>query len=158
MKNLICKIACITLTATMGCGVDREAEIEKLKTSLSSYDQFRIYLVEKYEAKLSNLSRPRVVFKQCEDFEKSTEDFICNDPEVIKKMEALSIKDISFEKNECDKYSFSEVYFQVSQAGEYPVTYYLYEQCGTGEPFESKNIFYEPVDGHWGVYIDSSFP
>lgn len=155
-RNIIWSFLSIVLL--VGCGVDREAEVESLKENLSSYDELRIYLEKKYETRLSDSSRPRLVFKRCEEFEKSTRDFVCSDLEVLEKMEALSIKDVSFEKKECDIYAFSEVYFQVSEAGEYPVIYYLFERCGTGDPFESRNIYYEPVNDKWGLYIDSSFP
>jgi len=73
-------------------------------------------------------------------------------------MESLSIKDISFERRDCNNKLYSEVYFQMSKAGEHPIIYYLYEECGSGDLFKSPNIYYEPVNENWGIYIDSSLP
>lgn len=73
-------------------------------------------------------------------------------------MESLGIKEIRFERKKCGDKLTSDVYFQTSKMNHYPIVYYLFEDCGSGDLFESSNIFYKPLNDKWGLYIDSSFP
>ncbi len=139
------------------CDVDREDEVQNLQENIESYNDLRLIVETKYKNKL-NSNRPRIVFLNCIEAEKSIEDYICDDVEVLSKMEDLNIKEIRFERKKCDDHFYSEVYFQRSKINHYPIVYYLFERCGAGEFFESNNIFYQPVNDYWGLYIDSSFP
>ncbi|MEP1033071.1 hypothetical protein [Ekhidna sp.] len=140
----------------LGCGVDRKEEASFLRNNVDKFDELRVLIENKYSDRIANSGRPRIVFKNCQEFEKSNGDFVCDDFEISSLMEELSIVDIAFERKKCNQNNFSEVYFQMTKAGEYPVIYYLYERCGAGDLFESRDIYYEPINEYWGLYIDSN--
>lgn len=151
------KLFCLVMTVIVSCGVDRDSELETLQENIEKYDELRLLVETKYKKNL-NSNRPRIVFLDCIESEKSVVDYICDDREILSRMEALNIKEIRFERKRCNNNFYSEVYFQKSKFNHYPIVYYLFERCGSGDFFESRNIFYQPVNDYWGLYIDSSFP
>lgn len=146
----------VLMTLIVGCQFNRDEYLNRLRTNLHKIDSLRVSIEEKYTDRLIDTSRPRLLFKHCQNFERGFPDFVCTDLEILRAMDELSINNISFEAKKCEEKNFSEVYFQMSQAGQYPVIYFLYERCGAGDAFESRDIYYEPIDDHWGVYIDSN--
>lgn len=151
------RLSCLFAIVLSSCGVVREDELETLQENAESYDELRLFIETKYKKTL-NSNRPRIVFLDCIEAEKSIVDYICDDGEILSKMEALNIKEIRFERKECNNYFYSEVYFQKSTFNHYPIVYYLFERCGAGDFFESQNIFFQPANDYWGLYIDSNFP
>lgn len=148
----------VFLLVLASCSIDKEKELTTLEENIDSYDKLRLLIENKYENRFSQGGRPRLVFLDCEEVEKSVQDYICDDDRILSEMKNLGIKEIRFERKKCENNFYSEVYFQKSKFNHYPILYYLFERCGAGDPFESRNIFYEPVNDYWGLYIDSSFP
>lgn len=76
-------------------------------------------------------------------------------------MNELEIREIKFVKKgeSCSRASmFNELYFERRKVNYYPIVYYLYEYCGTSNKVETKTIYYSPINSHWSLLIDSSYP
>lgn len=139
------------------CDVDKEGEFENLKSNIKEFNDLRLYLENKYADRLSS-NNQRLVFLNCVEVEHEIKDYVCNDNEVLKRMDKLGLKEVRFERKSCGDKSFGEVYFQKSKFNHYPIVYYLYEECGAGKPTETPNIYYQPVNEKWGLLVDSSYP
>lgn len=106
-------------------------------------------------------SRNRIVFTDCDVEGNLSKDYFCNDELILEIMNELELREVRFEKKgaACAKSCiYNEVYFQRKKINYSPTVYYLYEYCGTGKVFETQTIFYNPIDSHWSVYIDSNYP
>ncbi len=158
------KLMSISLTCILilSCGVNREKYSEELINNLDELKELLQYIEINYEKVLNtNKGRNRVVFGDCNELGFSSEDYVCDYPEVLVEMDKLNISEIRFEKVEdscTTNNQFREVYFKRDKEWFDPVVYYLYEYCGNKGAFESRTIYYEPVDDFWGLYIDSNLP
>ena len=161
MKKYI--IAVIASIFILSCSVDRKEYVDELTVSAEDMTDLLLHFEKNY-ADLINNSNPRnrVVFLDCDNFQKTVEDYKCVDENFLNKMSELNITEVRFEQeldNDCSKErKFTKVYFKRRKKTFDPVIYYLYEYCGSKEHFESPTIYYEPIDDFWGVYIDSNFP
>lgn len=151
------------LISLAACGDNREQQLSYLRDNLAELNGLRQIIQSRYHQLLTDSSdtRHRIVFTNCADEGIFAADYVCNDTLVLKTMRELGIREVRFEKKgaACAKISmYNEIYFQRKSLVYVPTVYYLYEYCGAGEKFESKTIFYNPINSNWGVYIDSNYP
>lgn len=147
----------------LSCSEDRESRLSKLKENLSLLNDLRFKIESRYAVRLSDTTSERhyLIFRDCGRDWKISEDYVCDDAEVMRQMNLMGIKEIEFRRTNrsCSEQSiFNEVYFLIDHSDRFSTVSYLYEYCGTGSKYESDNIYYEPVDNNWSLYIDSSFP
>lgn len=151
----------LILFAMISCGRNENRHLKILNKNLNNFNNSRTIIESKYEIILTDSvkKRERVVFVDCENEQKLSNDYVCDDKEVIEIMKDLNLSEIRFEKKvSCKEKVFSEIYFQEKKVFHYPIVYFLYEYCGTTEKVETQTIFYKPINDNWSLYIDSNFP
>lgn len=160
MKKSI--ITAVLLMFIFSCSVDRKEYVDELIVNAEDMTDLLLHFEKNYSDLINNNPRNRVVFLDCDNFQKTIEDYKCVDKNLLDKMSELNITEVRFEKeldDDCSKdRKFTKVYFKRRKKTFDPVIYYLYEYCGSKDDFESPTIYYEPIDDFWGVYIDSNFP
>ena len=156
MKNL--SVIYFIIILFFGCGVDKEDYYDKLEKDLSRLEQLRLLIINKYQHRLSMDDRPGIVFFDCTQIEMNIDAYICDDQEILSEMKSMGLREIGFRKKVCEDNAFSNIYFQVSKNSYYPIVYYVYKECGTGDFFESKTIYYRPLNDNWALLVDSNFP
>jgi hypothetical protein len=157
-------VFCPLFILVICCGVDREDQISYLTENLENLENLRQTIESRYAHLMRDTSynRNRIVFLNCDEEGNLSPDYFCEDVLILKMMEDLELREISFEKQDGKPCStsniFNAIYFQRKKSSYYPVVYYYYEYCGTSEPVETKTIFYNPINSNWSVYIDSNYP
>ena len=147
----------------VSCGENPKEHLSYLSNNLEKLENLRNIIESRYHQILSDsiVNRNRVVFIDCDAEGKFSKDYFCDDKLILGLMKQLELREVRFERKgtPCVKSSvYNEIYFQRKKINYSPIVYYMYEYCGTGKVFESQTIFYSPIDSHWSVYIDSSYP
>lgn len=148
-KVIFCWLLCLSLFSCFE-GRNESKHLDYFNRNRKDFDDLLAYIENKYEKHIESMS-VRIVFIDCATDWVLSESYICDDS-VINKMKKINVKEISFEK------SSNIVYFRKQKARNYSVVYYRYEYDGTGEAMESPTIYYDPIDKHWSLLIDSNFP
>ena len=152
----------VLVTFLMCCSENRTEQLTDLKENIDALNDLKEAIEVRYRLRLSDSASERswLIFSRCELKLELSEDYVCDDHQILEKMDQLNIDEISFQRagQPCTNISiFNDLFFRKSKGG-YPVVFYYYEYCGSKSKFESQTIYYEPVDDHWGLYVDSSFP
>jgi hypothetical protein len=114
------------------------------------FDELLVFIENKYEKEIQEMS-VRIVFVDCEFDNGLPEPYIC-DKSVVSKMKKIKVREICVEK--------SVIYFYIYNDWGFirPAVRYQYEYDGTTESGETVTYYYQPIDEHWSLLIDSSFP
>ncbi len=149
-------IFCISLIGIFfSCGRNEKTYLNELSQNVIKLDSLRQYLEIHYSAVISDSLKMRLVFVNSREKKPRYKSDIYDD-EVIFRMNKLKIKEIRFEKRMNNH--LEEAYFVREKFFYYPDVSYLFEYEGTTKNFESKTIYYKPINKHWSLYIDSNYP
>jgi len=149
-------ILCIcVISIFFSCSINEKTYLSDLKQSILELDSLRQYIELHHNAEIKDTLNKGIIFVNSRNQKQKYKSYIYDD-EVMFRMKRLKIKEIHFEGK--DGKTYNEIYFDKEKPFYYPVVSYLYEYDGTTKDFESKTIYYKPVNKHWSLYIDSNFP
>lgn len=158
--NLINKIIlCICLCSVFtSCEKSEKAYLKELNQNLSDLDSLRKYIEANYENEINDTLKLWLTFVDKDNKYKVTKyqkGYIYDD-NVMACMKKLGIKEICLE-NKIGK-TYNDIYFKKKKYFNYPVVSYFYEREGTAKAVKTQTIYYDPINKHWSLYIDSSLP
>jgi len=149
-------ILCICLIGIFfSCGRNEKRYLNDLNQNILKLDSLRQYIEAHYSHEINDTLRNGLVFVNTRNQKPKYKSYIY-DNEVMLRMKILKIKEIRFEGS--DGKTFDEIYFDREKPFYEPIVSYLYEYDGTTKNFESKTIYYKPMNKHWSLYIDSNYP
>jgi hypothetical protein len=156
MKKINKVIFCTCLIGIFfSCGRNEKIYLNDLNQNILELDSLRQYIEIRHNTEIYGYLTNRLVFVNSRNKKPRYKSDIYDD-EVMLRMKKLNIREIRFEKKKNNL--LEEVYFEREKFFYYPVVSYLYEYDGTTKNFESKTIYYKPVNKHWSLYIDSNYP
>ena len=149
-------ILCVyVISIFISCSRNEKTYLCDLKQSILELDSLRQYIELHHNAEIKDTLNKGIIFVNSRNQKQKYKSYIYDD-EVMFRMKRLKIKEIHFEGK--DGKTYNEIYFDKEKPFYDPVVSYLYEYNGTTKDFESKTIYYKPVNKHWSLYIDSNFP
>ena len=151
MKNkiTICKI--LLFCMCISCAPKEKSLLEDLNKNIPKLNKLLEYLEANYRKEINSYKE----FIDCRSGTMRFESSVCADEMILEYMSILKIDRIRFEIEQGQPVVY---FWREKTTLSLSLVYYKYEYSGVGEEFRSQTIYYKPVDTHWSLYIDSSFP